>query len=151
MATTHPLASRNIAPAHLSLVQKCDLAGQAVAAVITAGLIAAPFVLGGSSAPLAAVPRVEAVVSVGLTPQEIAGVPVKLEAVPTASAGQRRRALPSKSVRLEATAFRADIPAMPPSATTKKDGSRKPFGRKLAGLLTGDGAYTVHPFPTVER
>src|SRR3954463_12978435 len=59
--TPNPVSSLSgAAKSRLSIVQKCDLAGQAIAAVITTGLLAAPFVAGVAVER----PRIEAVVAV---------------------------------------------------------------------------------------
>jgi hypothetical protein len=158
----------------LSAAQKRDLVGQAVAAVITAALIAAPLVvpretdaLRATNTPIAA-PLVTARVvaaapaavpgapaPVGGAPAAIAGDPAAVAGPPTAvlvslaapSIARRERAV---SALLVVQAEHAAPPVTAAStASAGRDAPRKALGRRFAVLLTGDGSHSVRPFPTV--
>lgn len=137
----------------LSIGQRCDLAGQILAAVITSGLIAAPFIAGTS---LNDAPRIEGVVSlVSPSPLPVLSEPqLPAPSLPAPrrarSAARLRAPLQSRPVTLVnftaavGTTGRIDFPE-------KKDGFRKTFGRKLAGLFIGSRSVPVRPFPTVPQ
>lgn len=88
----------------------------------------------------------------------------RMTAAPAAIAGgHRARSLRPKSARLEASAIQAAMvvpaqatlvgfaqtPGAAADAVSRDESARKPIARKVAGFLTGDGSYTVRPFPTV--
>jgi hypothetical protein len=147
------------APVRLSSAQKRDLLGQAVAAVITTAMIAAPLVApepvsvlsvaerSAGSAPLPAVP----VVALSAVP----GTAILLAPAPVAPPRVRQRAAvrfdsvltPPASVRAE-----EDLAAVTPYYTpvaAAQETPRRPLGRRLTGWLTGNGTHTIRPFPTV--
>jgi hypothetical protein len=80
--------------------------------------------------------------------------PVRVE---RAASSRRVRPLSSRSViRAAAVEPAVDITVIPAAAiepaldvTVAAAAPRKPLARKLAGFLTGSGAHTVHPFPTL--
>ena len=126
----------------LSLTQKCDLAGQAIAAIVTSGLIAAPFITG----VVRETPRIESVMVISAPAVPLVETPQLPP--PNVAAPRRARTAPIKATfaaRAVPVAL-VDTGRMDPA---KKDGSRKPLGRKLAGLFIGDGTHTVRPFPTI--
>lgn len=149
MRATEPDPAR---PLRLSPKQKCDVAAQALAALITTGLMAAPFMVDRT----AEVPRVEAVVAIADVTTTLPSVPLPSMApsvaVPPASrfAPRRQRAAaPKTALTAPERVVVENVPV--DSLTAKKDGARKPLGRKLAGFFTGNGAYAVRPFPTIRQ
>lgn len=131
----------------LSLTQKLDLMGMAAAAVLTTGLIAAPFLgpyVGGEEAGLDAEPRLSLVTAVAVPDaRPIAAVAARSSAATTST--PRIVSRPTSALARIVTASPSQVVA----ANAAAGRSSKPFGRKLAGLFTGDGTYTVRPFPTV--
>jgi hypothetical protein len=137
--------------ARLSNAQKLDLLGMSFAAVISTGLIGAALIAPHGHEPRTAV-EAQAVIaantpSVTITPPmdtvapltpQIDDVPVEVRRAPAVAAS---RIVRTSSVRRDGA----------PAITTTTDAGRKPLARRLAGLLTGNGAYTVRPFPTVGR
>jgi hypothetical protein len=153
-------ASRNassragLPPVRLSFAQKRDLAGIAASAVITSALIVAPtfgpaIVTGGVPSPsrtsLSA--RVIAPASVATPVGAPRGSIVSTTAAAPAAVPLRRliasRRVPATAVAIAASGGRAIATAETVEA------SRKPIGRKLGELFTGDGTYAIRPFPTV--
>jgi hypothetical protein len=142
----------------LSSAQKRALLGQAVAAVITTALMAAPFVTPPSGSadvspettlPAQSFARVVAAVAV-----ERASASVALP-----KSGTAARTRPRPEPRLMAAAVPA-IALQPvavgtsgysrgAAAVTERAGSRKGLSTRVAGWLVGDGSVTVRPFPTV--
>ena len=139
--------TRNVDPTarkRLSLTQKCDLAGQTIAAIVTSGLIAAPFITG----VVRETPRIESVMVISAPAVPLVETPQLPP--PNVAAPRRARTAPIKATfaaRAVPVAF-VDAGRMD---SAKKDGSRKPLGRKLAGLFIGDGTHTVRPFPTIPQ
>jgi hypothetical protein len=148
-------ANANVAAAdgtrqvRLSWTQKLDLLGMAAAAVITTALIAAPMVgpyVDEDEAGLDAAPHASLVMAVAVPDsRQIAAVARSSSARTTASEKRPIAARPLAAMSRLATANPSTIAA----ASAAAHRSSKPFGRKLAGLFTGDGTYTVRPFPTV--
>jgi hypothetical protein len=135
-------ACDSAAPKKLSLAQKCDLAAQTIAAIVTSGLIAAPFITG----VVRETPRIESVMAISAPAVPLVGTPQLPP--PNVAAPRRARVPPSKG-----TFAARPVPAAfaPPARldVVKTDDAKKPLGRKLAGLFIGDGTHTVRPFPTV--
>ena len=137
-------------PARLSSVQRRDLLGQAVAAVITTALIAAPLVTPPSeTADVASLPAqsfAAAVAAVAVGDMQTS--PVVRERIRVAASRARLRA----STRFASAAV-APIAVLPQavgtSGATPASAPRKPLSRRLTGWLTGDGTHTVRPFPSV--
>ena len=133
------------APKQLSLAQKCDLAAQAIAAVITSALIAAPFITGG----VQETPRIESVMVTSAPAVSLVDTPQ----LPPPNVAAPRRARVTTAVK--GTFAARPVPAVfaEPARVdvAKKDEGRKPFGRKLAGLFIGDGSHTIRPFPTIPQ
>jgi hypothetical protein len=137
----------------LSSAQKRDLLGQALAAVITTALIAAPLITPSSGGPDVAESTLPA--------QSFAGT------VPAIALAEERPAAPQQVARARVRAsgrlMASAVPAMAlqprvmastgyarlMTASAARSESRKPLSRKLTGWLTGDGTHTVRPFPTV--
>jgi hypothetical protein len=124
------------APVRLSSGQRLDLLAQALAAFITTGLIAAPL-LGPSltaERPLAArpMPQLSMVVSAMDGPSFV-------PAPRLAPRSRAPRALPVMTTP----------PASEPAPQVVPPRERRPFGRRVATLFTGSGAYAIRPFPTV--
>ena len=136
--------SDSCAPKRLSLTQKCDLAGQAIAAIVTSGLIAAPFLTG----VVRETPRIESVMVTAAPAVPLVETPQLPP--PNVAAPRRSRTAPVKST-FEARAVPAAFVDSGRADAMKKDGSRKPLGRKLAGIFIGDGSHTVRPFPTIPQ
>jgi hypothetical protein len=132
------------APKRLSLAQKCDLAGQAIAAIVTSGLIAAPFITG----VVRETPRIESVMVTSAP--EVALVETPQLPPPNVAAPRRSRTAPVKST-FAARAVPAVFVDSSRADAMRKDGARKPLGRKLASIFIGDGAHTVRPFPTIPQ
>jgi hypothetical protein len=140
-------------PARLSYAQKRDLAGIAASAVLSTVLIAAPVVGPLLTRDEAAPPAVLLTASAAPRPASVPSGPIVAAAavVPQKAARPDRRVRaaivpplalpPASSVSAAAASPDADNP--PASA------QRKPLARRLTGILTGDGSYTVRPFPTV--
>ena len=149
MEPTCTVSSQVDAPARLSFAQKRDLFGQAVAAVITTALIAAPLV---TPAPETAL--IPAFPIVAAMPSPLVVAPGALrEFAPASLAARRFRAYESAGTPvptagpLARTAFAASIMRVGSSAT--RDAPRKTLSRRLTGWLTGSGTHSVRPFPTV--
>jgi hypothetical protein len=138
------------APARLSPAQKRDLVGQAVAAVMTTALIAAPLIT-----PVDAV----------LPAQSFAG-PVATVAVADVQASRElpRAVRPAARSKPRTPSGLATTPllmvaAQPPpigtsgslrvTADTPAAAGRKPLSRRLTGWLVGDGTHSIRPFPSV--
>jgi hypothetical protein len=124
------------APVRLSSGQKFDLLAQALAAFITTGLIAAPLVGPSLTAerPLAArpIPQLTMVVS-------------EMDARPAVAAS--RLAPRSRAPRVVPAAVTLQAAGHTPEVLPQRE--RRPFGRRVATLFTGSGAYAIRPFPTV--
>ena len=133
------------APKHLSLTQKCDLAAQTVAAIVTSGLIAAPFITG----VVRETPRIESVMVISAPAVSLVDTPQLPP--PNVAAPRRARA----TTALKGTFAARPVPAafVEPARidAQKKDEGRKPFGRKLANLFIGDGSHAIRPFPTIPQ
>jgi membrane-associated protease RseP (regulator of RpoE activity) len=136
----------------LSNPQKRDLLGQAVAAVITTALIAAPLITSGPDSgdtpPLAALPAQSFAAPVAAV--AIDDLVVSVEGNELARARPVRRtprgergdslALAPMAVPPQRVAMAAGVPRALP---------RKPLSRRLTGWLTGSGTHAVRPFPSV--
>lgn len=136
MESTSTVSSPVDAPARLSSAQKRDLFGQAVAAVITTALIAAPLIVPG------AVRETGTWGEAALPAHSFAG-PVAAVALADAPSSQHLSvvARPSQVTGTSGTARAAsDVP---------RRAARKPISRRLTGWLVGDGAHAIRPFPTV--
>jgi hypothetical protein len=145
--TPNPVSSLSgAAKSRLSIAQKCDLAGQAIAAVITTGLLAAPFVAGFAAES----PRVEAVVTVA-GPASIPVLSTPQLPAPSLPAPRHARRTPVLKSTFLAQAMPVAIDTTDKLDLRGHKDSRKPLGRKLAGLFVGDGSYTVRPFPTIPQ
>jgi hypothetical protein len=138
--------ARDAQPARLSAEQKRDLAGQALAAVLTTAMMMASFGLLTRDVPLPAI----AAVAGGVPAVGAVGTPVAIPTPPQAPRPAARR-----SIRLENVDARAQVNEVAPATSTaaaesgKRGRDRGRFARRLAGLLTGDGSYAVRPFPSV--
>jgi hypothetical protein len=164
--STSTVSSLVDVPARLSPAQKRDLVGQAVAAVITTALIAAPLINPPSSgADVSSETALPAQSFVGA----VTAVAVKDAATPIATA-RRPRAITRGRLRTDGRLIASAVPPMmmQPNviamtqlrtvgtsgyvpgvdAAPERSGSRKPLSRKVTGWLTGDGSHTVRPFPT---
>lgn len=150
MESTCNVSSPVEAPARLSYAQKRDLLGQAVAALITTALIAAPLVTppgDSSDSPMAALPAASFAAPVATI--------VVADAAPSPLLREMARATESRR-RIRGTRYgsMAAAPAMvvareTPVGTSGRDAARKPLSRRLTGWLTGNGTHSVRPFPTV--
>lgn len=141
------------APARLSYAQKRDLLGQAVAAVITTALIAAPLLTpptdAGVESPQAALPASSFAAPVALI--EVAGgvrSPLLQDIGRPAEARKRIRSVSYASMTAAPMAG-SGVVSETPVGTTGRKPARKPFSRRVAGWLTGNGTHTVRPFPTI--
>ena len=174
-STNVPEASLH-AVARLTKAQKRDLFGMGAAAVLTTALIAAPAVLplvesahqdqeladAAHDAPVVSVANVPAAQPVALPTAAAGAQPVTIARVEVVPASIQRRAAPAQR-RLRSTPLPPAIrtialpsPAVASGpepailvATAAVDRPSRPLARKLAGFLTGDGTYSVRPFPTV--
>lgn len=148
-----PAGSTNV---RLSWTQKLDLLGMSAAAVITTGLICAPM-LGpyvGRDDELETEPRAAFVMAVAAPESRPIASIVKPRPVGAMSSSRPRTASRPVSAAMSApmstmTRIASASPSTIAAASAAATRSSKPFGRKLAGLFTGDGTYTVRPFPTV--
>jgi hypothetical protein len=138
------------APARLSPAQKRDLVGQAVAAVMTTALIAAPLIT-PVDAVLPAQSFAGPVPAVAFantqTPPELAramrpatrskpGTPARLVTNSLSTVGAQPLAVATSG----SLGVAADSPAVP---------RRKPLSQRLTGWLVGDGTQSIRPFPSV--
>jgi len=140
----------------LSNAQKRDLLGMSAAAMITTALIAAPMLLPrGSASPLLvdptvltaeAVPTPLLIQTLGTRPAEL--TPVRTAAVVSVKRHRDRATAASSPVRLVGRPLPASAPVLV-AVNTSVPRASKPLGKRLAGLFTGDGTYSVRPFPTV--
>ena len=139
----------------LSSAQKRDLLGMSAAAVITTALIAAPILLPHDTGipPLVDPAIITAqAVPVPLLIQSISPSTFTARATPSASAAvpARRRERPASSpVRLASRSISTTSPVLVAVNTTGVRASSKPLGKRIAGIFTGDGTYSVRPFPTI--
>jgi len=153
----------------LSSAQKRDLLGMSAAALITTALIAAPILLPHQSGiPLLVDPTVitaSAVPTLALIPT-ISSSTLDTHVARSAAAStptRRRERAPLTSysssssysssyssgpVRLASRPIAASAPVLMAVNTTSVRPS-KTFGKRLAGIFTGDGTYSVRPFPTI--
>jgi hypothetical protein len=139
MEPTRPDSTMLDAPVRLSWRQKFDLLAQAFAAIITTGLIAAP-ILGPSltaERPLAARPMSQLTMVV----PEMDRPSLAVALPPVAPRSRAARVVPAT------VTVPAPEPEPAPQAVPSRE--RRPFGRRVATLFTGSGAYTIRPFPTV--
>lgn len=154
METTSIVPSPVDVPARLSSAQKRDLLGQAVAAVITTALIAAPLITppsGGADAADGTLPAQSfagAVTAVAVT--EGRRVP-RQQAVarPRAHASGRLMAAAVPAIALQPQVVGTSGYTRAGLGSPSRSESRRPLSRKLTGWLTGDGTHTVRPFPTL--
>ena len=157
MESTSTVSSPVDAPARLSFAQKRDLLGQAVAAVLTTALIAAPLISpapdGGSGRPPAALPAASYAAPVAaVAVADIAGSPILRELAKT-TARTKLRSTPFNSMIVMPDARQApgfaptgDVPVTTHAA---REQPRKPLARRLTGWLTGNGTHSVRPFPSI--
>lgn len=140
------------APARLSYAQKRDLLGQAVAAVITTALIAAPLVTpatdAGVESPQAALPASSFAAPVALI-AVADGVRSPLLQVGRPAESRKRIRGVSYASMTSAPMAGTGVVSETPVGTTGREPARKPFSRRVAGWLTGNGTHTVRPFPTI--
>lgn len=161
------------APARLSSLQKRDLCGQAVAAVITTALIAAPLVMPApDAAPAIAVRQPQMFVAAAavvapaastseppivaamaaVTPQRVAVSGRRLrdrgEAISAGAAPLRRRA-PVMSVVARPAVESFGLAPVLIAANAAREVPRKTLSRRLTGWLIGSGTPAVRPFPSV--
>ena len=133
----------------LSWTQKLDLLGMSAAAVITTALIAAPMIgpyVGNEEGGLEAEPHSSLVVAVAVPDAR----PIAVSTTSASVAGLRpKQPLAPRAVATGLDRIVRVSPAQIVAANAASSRSSKPLGRKLAGLLTGDGTYSVRPFPTV--
>jgi hypothetical protein len=146
----------------LSSAQKRDLLGMSAAAVITTALIAAPIFLQHDTAPptlvdptvitAEAVPApvlIQAISPATFDRHFVRSAPASVST--SASAPVRRRA------RADVAPVRASLSSRPiamaapvlVAANMTSVRPSKPLGKRIAGLFTGDGTYSVRPFPTI--
>ena len=154
METTSIVPSPVDVPARLSSAQKRDLLGQAVAAVITTALIAAPLITppsGSADAADGTLPAQSfagAVTAVAVT--EGRRVPrQQTVARPRAHASDRLLAAAVPAIALQPQAVGTSGYTRAGLESPSRSESRRPLSRKLTGWLTGDGTHTVRPFPTL--
>src|SRR3954470_7327684 len=140
----------------LSNAQKRDLLGMSAAAMITTALIAAPMLLPhDSGAPLLVNPSIlmaEAIPTPALIPMRSRAVESVSGRMSPVAAPRRRReraVLPSSPVRLASMPIATVAPPVLVAVEASNARPSKPLGKRLAGLLPGDGTYTVRPFPTI--
>jgi hypothetical protein len=153
----------------LSLAQKRDLVGQALAAVITTALIAAPLI----HPPDAALPAQSFAGPVSAIAIAEAQLPPALQVTPAFRRAERTalaRANVRPAGRLSGRPLSASLApvaaalegvALPLPHAVGTSGSvqvtpepparaaRKPLSRRLGGWLIGDGTHSVRPFPSV--
>jgi len=139
----------------LSRAQKRDLLGMSAAAVITTALIAAPILLphdSGVPAPVDPAAITADAVPVPLLIQSIHPSTLTANVTPAAvtAAPLRRRARPAAApqARLASRPMTMSTPVLVAVNTTPSHAS-KPLGKRIAGLFTGDGSYSVRPFPSI--
>ena len=133
----------------LTSVQKWDLMGMTVAALISVGLLSAPILMtrpAFSQRPAAVDAAAQAPVTVVTTLVEAKVTPARVPARRVTRVAQRARqrnqpiAIAQPIVTAQPVAIAKTVAAPPVS--------RKPLSR-LARLVAGDGSYSVRPFPTV--
>jgi len=139
----------------LSSAQKRDLLGMSAAAVITTALIAAPILLPHATGVPAlvepttitaeAVPVPLLIQSISPSTLNARVVPVALSPAP---ARRRERPMGSPQARLASRPIAMSTPVLVAVNTNASRPSR-PIGKRIAGLFTGDGTYSVRPFPTI--
>lgn len=152
MEPTCNVSSPVDAPARLSYAQKRDLLGHAVAAVITTALIAAPLITppdDGAGPPLAALPAASFAAPVAaIAVADVTASSLMREIGRTPDSRQRTRPARDDSTAV-APATAAVQVSEKPVGTSGRETPRKPLSRRLTGWLTGNGAHTVRPFPSV--
>jgi hypothetical protein len=152
-AIRNVVSPREDGSVRLSKAQKRDIMGMAAAAVITAGLIAAPGIAPrdetGATLAARSVPSVSTAPTLVATRFEAPVLVTGMTAVtrlPTRTALPVRRT-PTASSRWVARP--ATTTATVVAVTARMDVPRKPLARRLAGFLTGDGTHAIRPFPTI--
>ena len=139
----------------LSSAQKRDLLGMSAAAVITTALIAAPILLPHDTGipPLVNPATITAqAVPVPLLIQSISPSTFNARATrpaPAAVPARRRERPASSPVRLASRPIPTTSPVLVAVNTTGMRAPSKPLGKRIAGIFTGDGTYSVRPFPTI--
>jgi len=141
----------------LSRAQKRDLLGMSAAAVITTALIAAPILLPHDAGVPAlldpatiaaeAVPVPLLIQSIGSSTLNAHVTPATVTVTP-APARRRERPVAPPQARLASRPMTTSAPLLVAANTTAARAS-KPLGKRIAGLFTGDGTYSVRPFPTI--
>jgi hypothetical protein len=141
----------------LSCAQKRDLLGMSAAAMVTTMVIAAPWLIPSEpAAPMLVDPAVLSVSAVP-APAMIASInegTFDRGAVPASTVAKKRRertAILSSPARLASTPMlTTNAPVVvAAAAVTMPPSNAKPLGKRIAGLFTGDGTYTVRPFPSI--
>jgi len=139
----------------LSSAQKRDLLGMSAAAVITTALIAAPILLphdAGVPALLDPATITAEAVPVPLLIQSIGPSTLNAHVTPASvtvtPARRRERPMAPAQARLTSRPMTTSAPLLVAVNTTGSRAS-KPLGKRIAGLFTGDGTYSVRPFPTI--
>ena len=137
----------------LCRAQKCDLLRMAAAAFVSTGFFVMALILahGNRAAPTqtAAAGEPAAVVATVAAPD------IKREVRPAAPARTRRHARATTMVKTQLQP-RVERIANLKGVANRGDGDRSavraaamPVGRKVARLITGDGRYSIRPFPSV--
>jgi len=125
------------------------------AAVITTALIAAPILLPHDAGVPAlvdpatitaeAVPVPLLIQSIGPSTLNTHVTPASVTVTP---ARRRERPMAPAQARLTSRPMTTSAPLLVAVNTTGSRAS-KPLGKRIAGLFTGDGTYSVRPFPTI--
>jgi hypothetical protein len=138
----------------LCRAQKCDLLRMAAAAFVSTGFFVMSLILahGDRAAPAQSVAAREPAAVVAT---RVAAPDINREVRPAAPARTRRHARATTMVKTQRQP-RAERTANLKRVTSRGDGDRSvvraaamPVGRKVARLITGDGRYSIRPFPSV--
>jgi hypothetical protein len=144
MAVTRNAGTPCESAPRLSWAQKRDLLGLIAAGVMTSALIVAPALVPlGQRIPVVAENRVSPAAAAPMPAAAHVDAPLVSRVPARAETAVRRGAAARPAPRFRASGTHAAVE----NATV--DGSRKPLGRRFAELFTGDGAYSVRPFPGV--
>jgi hypothetical protein len=130
------------APVRLSRAQWLDLAGMLAAAAVSSAIIVAAMLSDSALPPVAPLARgavhSPVLIAASYIDAPISTPPLRSTRAPRRAAALAPVALPARTVLAE--------------ARVAQDGGRSkemPVSRKLTRIFTGDGRYSVRPFPTV--
>lgn len=137
----------------LSRAQKCDLLRMAAAAFVSTGFFVSLILAHGNRA--APAQTVAAREQAAVVATRVAAPDINREVRPAAPARTRGHARATAMVktqlrpRVERIANLKGVPNRGDGGRSAVRAAAMPVGRKVARLITGDGRYSIRPFPSV--